>query len=291
MQELRGTGVALVTPFNEDSTINYSGLSKLVEHTIAGGVNFLVVMGTTGENVTLSEVEQRQVLDHVIKVNAHRVPIVLGMGGNNTAALVSKLSSYNLDGVKAILSVSPSYNRPTQEGIYQHFTEVAKASPLPVILYNVPGRTSSNMLPETTLRLARDFKNIIGIKEAVNDMSQVLRLLKDRPEGFLVLSGDDALALSLVSAGGDGVISVIAQGIPEEFCGLIADGLNEIFAKAYTSLYNLLPSIDLIFAEGNPAGIKSLLQHKEICERHVRLPLVAASDKLHSDIGKFLETL
>ncbi len=291
MQELRGTGVALVTPFNEDSTINYSGLSKLVEHTIAGGVNFLVVMGTTGENVTLSEVEQRQVLDHVIKVNAHRVPIVLGMGGNNTAALVSKLSSYNLDGVKAILSVSPSYNRPTQEGIYQHFAEVAKASPLPVILYNVPGRTSSNMLPETTLRLARDFKNIIGIKEAVNDMSQVLRLLKDRPEGFLVLSGDDALALSLVSAGGDGVISVIAQGIPEEFCGLIADGLNEIFAKAYTSLYNLLPSIDLIFAEGNPAGIKSLLQHKEICERHVRLPLVAASDKLHSDIGKFLETL
>lgn len=300
MQELRGTGVALVTPFNKDLSIDFDGLTRLVEHCIAGGVNYLVALGTTAESATLTDEEKKQLIAHIIKVTNKRLPIILGVGGNNTAAIVAELSSSSFEGLTAILSVSPAYNKPTQEGIYQHFAAIAQASPLPVILYNVPGRTGSNMLPKTTARLASDFSNIVAIKEAVNDMSQVLHLLREVPDDFVVLSGDDTLALPLVTAGGMGVISVIGQGLPELFSQIMDDGLHSAFgsaevyaersrsAKAYKSHLSLLPLIDLIFEEGNPAGIKSLLAHQGICKSYVRLPLIPVSESLHQRIGQFL---
>lgn len=291
MQELRGTGVALVTPFNEDLSIDYNGLTKLVEYCISGGVNYLVALGTTAESATLSSEEKQAVVTHIVKVTNGRLPVVLGVGGNHTAAVVAELKNGKYDGISAILSVSPAYNKPTQEGIYQHFAAVATASSLPVVLYNVPGRTSSNMLPETTARLARDFDNIIAIKEATGDMSQVLELIHKTPDDFMVISGDDTLSLSLVSAGGSGVISVIGQGIPEVFTEIINNGLDNAFAKAYKEHFKILELIDLIFEEGNPAGIKSLLAHQGVCKPFVRLPLVKATDELHQKIGAFLNTL
>lgn len=286
MKVLRGTGVALVTPFNEDLSIDFGSLTKLVEHCVKGGVNYLVVMGTTAESATLSVSEKKEVVAHVREINAGRLPIVIGVGGNNTATVVQELQQFDYEGVTAILSVSPAYNKPTQEGIYQHFAAIAKVSPLPVILYNVPGRTGSNMLPETSARLARDFDAIVGIKEATSDMAQVLQLICQTPDDFLVLSGDDTLSLPLVSAGGGGVISVIGQGLPTVFSALISDGLSGAFAKAYENHLQLLDIIDLIFKEGNPAGIKSLLAHQNICKPYVRLPLVTASDALHKEIGQ-----
>lgn len=291
MQKLRGTGVALVTPFYSDHTVDYDGLARLVNYTIQGGVDYLVAMGTTGESATLTTEEKTAVVKHILKINNGRVPVVLGVGGNNTAEITRQLEHMDTTGITAILSVSPAYNKPTQEGIYQHFAAISKASPLPVILYNVPGRTGSNMLPATTLRLARDFNNIIGIKEAVNDMDQVLRLLAGRPTGFLVLSGDDMLALPLVSAGGDGVISVIGQGLPEAFSVVIRNGLNNASAKAYSDLFPLILSIDLIFKEGNPAGVKALLSYKGICGPAVRLPLVKATATLEEELRHYLERL
>lgn len=291
MQLLRGTGVALVTPFNEDLSIDYDGLEKLVEYNITNGIHYLVVMGTTAESATLTSLEKKSVLENIVKVSDGRVPIVLGVGGNNTMAIVEELSTTDFTGVSAILSVSPAYNKPTQEGIYQHFSVIAKASPLPIILYNVPGRTSSNILPETVARLANDFGNIVAIKEAVNDMAQILKLLRDVTDNFIVLSGDDTLALSLVTAGGDGVISVIGQGLPGAFGGVIKDGLAGDMKKAYRTQFELLELIDLIFQEGNPAGIKALLSHLGICKPFVRLPLVKASSELSASIGSFVKNL
>lgn len=289
MHTLRGTGVALVTPFNaSDASVDYRGLEILIDYNISGGADFLVILGTTGESSTLSASEKVKVIEQVIRFTNKRVPLVLGVGGNHTAAVVEQLKTLDPTDLEAILSVSPSYNRPTQEGIYQHFYAISEASPLPVILYNVPARTGSNMLPETTLKLAHNCKNIIGIKEAVNDMGQILRLLANRPEGFLIFSGDDLLALPLVTAGGDGVISVIAQGIPETFTSVIRDGLQGAFAKAYTNLAPVIPLIDLIFSEGNPAGIKALLASKGICESEVRLPLVKASATLEKKLSLYL---
>lgn len=291
MKELRGTGVALVTPFHKDLSVDFDGLTRLIEHCIAGGINYLVALGTTAETATLTIQEKKQIVAHIVKVTNKRLPIVLGVGGNNTAAVVEELSTTDLDGITAILSVSPAYNKPTQEGIYQHFAAISAASPLPIILYNVPGRTSSNMLPVTSARLASDFENIVAIKEAVNDIAQVLHLIHEVPDDFVVLSGDDALALSLVSAGGSGVISVIGQGLPSYFSQVMNDGLNNAFAKAYQKHLPLLSMIDLIFEEGNPAGIKSLLSHQGICEPYVRLPLMAASDVLHEKIGNALSVI
>ena len=291
MKELIGTGVALVTPFHKDLSVDFDGLTRLVEHCIAGGINYLVALGTTAETATLTIQEKQQIVAHIIKVADKRLPIVLGVGGNNTAAIVEELRASDFNGITAILSVSPAYNKPTQEGIYQHFAAISAASPLPIILYNVPGRTASNMLPKTSARLASDFQNIVAIKEAVNDMAQVLHLLHKVPEDFVVLSGDDALALPLVSAGGSGVISVIGQGLPSLFSQIINDGLNHAFAKAYQKHLPLLSMIDLIFEEGNPAGIKSLLSHQGICEPYVRLPLMAARDILHEKIGDALSSI
>ncbi|WP_299216385.1 4-hydroxy-tetrahydrodipicolinate synthase [uncultured Dokdonia sp.] len=291
MQSFRGTGVALITPFNEDLSIDFDGLTRLIEHNINQGTDYLVALGTTAESATLSEEEKKQIKQHIVSVNKGRLPLVLGLGGNHTAAIVVALSTDGvLDGFDAILSVSPYYNRPSQEGIYAHYKAISEASSLPIIMYNVPSRTGSNMEAATTLRLASDFKNIIAIKEAAGNITQALRLLKDRPEDFLVISGDDMLALPMISAGGDGVISVIGQGLTQSFSGMIRNGLEGAFAKAYTTHYQIMPGIDLIFEEGNPAGIKSLLSQLNLCEDHVRLPLVKASIPLSQKIGVYLKT-
>lgn len=288
MSKLIGTGVALVTPFTRDGKVDPQGLERLVNYQVDQGIDYLVVLGTTGETATLNREERTLVKDVVIRANDGRVPIVLGVGGNNTAEVVRELRELDPEPFAAVLSVSPYYNKPSQEGIYRHFAEVAQASPLPVILYNVPPRTGSNMTASTTLRLARDFENIIGIKEASGDFEQALVLLRDKPVDFLVISGEDKLALPLVLAGGAGVISVIGQGLPREFGEMIRLGLNGKPEEAFAVFYSLMESIDLIFEEGNPAGIKCLLEILELTTSQVRLPLVPASDRLRQKMIKFV---
>ncbi len=282
--KLRGTGIAIVTPFNENKEVDYPALKKLVNYLIDGGVEHLVVMGTTGESAVLTASEKKQILDTVIAENQGRLPIVLGLGGNCTQAVVDQIKSTDFTGVDAILSVSPAYNKPTQEGIYKHFEAVATASPLPIILYNVPGRTSSNMSASLTLRLANNFDNIIAVKEASGDMMQCMEILRDRPEGFLVLSGDDALTLPLVLMGGDGVISVQGMAYPKEFSDMVREGLAGNNEEARKLHYMQLEMMDLIFAEGNPGGIKEVLKLRGVCENYVRLPLVEVSSNLADKI-------
>ncbi|RZS92610.1 4-hydroxy-tetrahydrodipicolinate synthase [Aquimarina brevivitae] len=287
---LKGTGVALATPFSADNSIDFNGLTNLIEHCINGGVEYLVVLGTTAESATLSKEEKIQLIAHVIKVNNDRLPLVLGIGGNNTAAVIEEMQNTDLSSFSAILSVVPMYNRPTQEGILAHYKEINAATSLPILLYNVPSRTGVNMTAETTLKLA-NLDNIIGIKEAVGDFTQVLKIIKDKPKDFLVISGDDTLALPAVAAGGAGVISVVGQGIPKEFSNTIRLGLAGKTDQAFSELYKIMPLIDYAFAEGNPAGIKSILKQQGVCDDHVRLPLVAASDKLSKTIQNFMTTL
>lgn len=289
MKNLIGTGVALVTPFTKERAVDVEALKKLVTYVTENGVDYLVVLGTTAEAVTLSKEEKELVKQTIVEVNNGKLPLVLGLGGNSTQAVVSQLKEENITGFDAILSVSPYYNKPTQEGIYQHFAEVAKASPLPIVLYNVPGRTSSNMLPQTVVRLANDFENIIGIKEAAGNIVQAMELIKNAPKDFLVISGDDMITLPMVLAGGHGVISVIGEGLPKDFSQMVRLGLERKVDEAYALHYKLAESIDLIFEEGNPAGIKELLSQVGICENVVRLPLVPASNELSEKIAKFLK--
>lgn len=274
----RGLGVALVTPFRANGAVDYAGLEKVVEHQVTGGVDHLVVMGTTGESVTLTAAEKKQVLAQVIELVRNRIPIVLGVGGNNTAEVVEQLKSYDLSGVDGILSVSPYYNKPTQEGIYQHYKALAQASLLPILLYNVPGRTMSNITAETTLRLARDFKNIVGIKEASGNLDQIATILKHRPKDFLVISGDDALTLPIMALGGDGVISVVGNALPEEFSRLVHAAMKGDLATARTEHFKLLELMTYLFLEGNPGGIKEALKILGLCDHHLRLPLVPVSE-------------
>lgn len=274
----RGLGVALVTPFRANGAIDHAALAKVIEHQITGGIDYLVVMGTTGESATISTEEKKQLLAQVIEVVHNRIPIVFGIGGNNTAEVVEQLQAFDMDGVDAILSVSPYYNKPTQEGIYQHYKALAQVSLRPIILYNVPGRTMSNIAAETTLRLARDFKNIIAIKEASGNLDQVGLILKHRPEDFLVISGDDALTLPILALGGDGVISVVGNGLPEEFTRLVHAALKGDFQTAQKEHLNLIELITLLFVEGNPGGIKEVLKALGLCDVHMRLPLVPVSE-------------
>ncbi len=288
MENWLGTGVALVTPFDKNGEVDVHGLTQVIEHTIAGGVDYLVVLGTTGESVTLTKDEKKLVMQTVSLVNAGRLPLVLGVGGNNTAALVNELQSMDFMDYSAVLSVSPAYNKPTQEGIYQHFATLSKASPLPIILYNVPSRTGSNMLPETTLRLATDFDNIVGIKEACGDMGQIDQILQQKPANFHLISGDDFTALATVLAGGSGVISVLGQGLPKAFSTMINLGLQGDSEKAYEIHQSLLNGMQLIFEEGNPAGIKTVFEHLGLIQGYVRLPLIRATDGLRQKIKDFL---
>ena len=291
MKRFYGTGVALITPFDMTGEVDFIALEKLLNFQISNGIDYLVVLGTTAETPTLSGNEQQKIVDFIVKVNNKRLPIVLGVGGNNTAEVAKSIQKVNANDIDAILSVSPYYNKPSQEGVYQHFKALSEVSTLPIILYNVPSRTGSNMIPETVMRLANDFENIIGIKEAAGDFEQVLELLRLKPNDFMVISGEDKLALPLVLAGGAGVISVLGQGFPEQFSKMIQLGLEGKVKEAYDLFYKLSFAIDLIFKEGNPVGIKSLLNNLQYCSKNVRLPLIEASadlqQKLITFAGKF----
>ncbi|RWW98881.1 4-hydroxy-tetrahydrodipicolinate synthase [Flavobacterium cerinum] len=291
MQSLIGTGVALITPFKKDLSVDVEALERIVNYQIDGGINYLVVLGTTAENATLNKDEKELVIKTVLKANAGKLPVVLGVGGNNTLEVVEELKTRDLSAFVAILSVSPYYNKPTQEGIYQHFKAVAEASPIPVILYNVPGRTASNMLPATVIRLANDFKNVVAIKEAAGDIVQAMKLIQNKPEGFLVISGDDMVTLPMVLAGGAGVISVIGEGFPKEFSTMVRLGLEKKVDEAYKLHYLLADSIDMIFEQGNPAGIKSVFKHLGLCEDAVRLPLVTVNEDLAGRLGDFVKKI
>jgi 4-hydroxy-tetrahydrodipicolinate synthase len=285
---LRGTGVAIVTPFKSNGSVDFEGLKKLINHLIKGGVEYLVVMGTTGESVTLSKEEKQQVIDFVVKENKKRVPLVLGVGGNYTDKIVSQIKKVNASAFSAILSVSPYYNKPSQEGIYQHYKAISKASKLPIILYNVPGRTSSNISWETTIRLAKDFKNIIAIKEASGNLEQIMKLIKYRPKGFLVISGDDNLTLPILGCGGDGVISVVANAFPKNFSEMVRQGLKGDFTKARALHYPLIDITDQLFADGNPGGVKHALSLLKICDTYLRLPLVEPNDKVKQKLKELI---
>ena len=281
MINLYGTGVAMVTPFNSGGRIDFPALKKLTRHLIDNKVEYLVVMGTTGETATLSASEKRQIFDTVLEENQGAIPVIAGLGGNNTQELVSGLKAFNFDGISAVLSVSPYYNKPNQNGIKAHYTAIADASPLPVILYNVPGRTGSNMAASTTLALA-EHQNIIAMKEASGNFEQCMEIIQHRPKDFYVLSGDDALTLPFLSMGMDGVISVMANAYPRNFSEMVRMGLGGNFKAARELHYGMLDIMNEIFADGSPAGIKEILNHMGICETHVRLPLANVNDQVQA---------
>jgi 4-hydroxy-tetrahydrodipicolinate synthase len=287
MQSLIGTGVALVTPFKNDFSIDIPALKAIVNFQIDNGIDYLVVLGTTAETATLSKVEKELVIKTIVDANDKRLPLVLGVGSNNTQEVIEELNTRNLSDFVAILSVSPYYNKPTQEGIYQHFKAIAEVSTIPVILYNVPGRTSSNVLPSTILRLANDFKNIVAVKEAAGDIVQAMKLIQNAPKDFLVISGDDMITLPMVLAGGSGVISVIAEGFPKQFSEMVHLGLNKRVEEAYKLHYLLADSIDMIFEQGNPAGIKEVFKSLGLAENTVRLPLVNVDEDLAKRLHNF----
>lgn len=274
----------MITPFNKEGEVDYDAVVKVVDHIISGGIDYIVVMGTTAETATLFEEERSKVVSLIVETTNNRVPLVLGIGGNNTASVVSKIKLTDLSSFKAILSVCPYYTKPSQEGIYQHYKNIANASSIPLILYNVPSRSGVSIENETTVRLANDFSNIIGTKDASGDLESVLELLGTVPDGFHVISGDDLLALPIVLAGGSGVISVIGGGLPTQVSQMIHLGLEDKIDQASEYHNQMLEMIDLIFKEGNPTGIKNLSEHIGLCESNVRLPLVAATDELSSSI-------
>jgi 4-hydroxy-tetrahydrodipicolinate synthase len=281
----KGTGVALVTPFKENGEVDYLSLEKVVNHVSDGGVNYLVALGTTAETPVLSAGEKKKVVETILKVNNGKLPVVLGKGGNYTAELVNDIKSSDFEGIDAILSVTPWYNKPNQEGIYQHFAQVAEASPVPVILYNVPGRTSTNISSSTCLKLARDFNGkIVGVKEASGDFKQIMEILSGKQENFDVISGDDAITLAMIALGGSGVISVIANAFPAQFSQMVNFALEGDLPAARDKHYPLLPVIDALFAEGNPAGVKAFMKLQGLLEDTVRLPLVKVSDCLRTKI-------
>ncbi|OMP29788.1 4-hydroxy-tetrahydrodipicolinate synthase [Mangrovimonas sp. DI 80] len=291
MTKFYGTGVALITPFNEDLSVDHEALKNIVNYNVENGTDYLVISGTTGESVTITKEEKKAIIATIVEANNGRLPLVLGIGGNNTANVIEEIKATDLSQIDAVLSVSPYYSKPTQEGIYQHFKAISEACPVDIILYNVPGRTASNMLPETTLRLANDFKNIVAVKEAGNNMGQYLKLLKDKPEDFLIISGDDDLALAVVLAGGAGVISVIGQGLPKQFAKMIKLGLEGKAKEAYDIHFKLMDIVGYIFAENNPAGIKAVFEALGLANDAVRLPLVPATEELKQKIKDFIANL
>ena len=283
MKEIKGTGVALVTPFKENGEVDHIGLAKLIEHQMQGGTDFLVIMGTTGESATITSEEKLAIINTIKAANSKNLPLVLGVGGNCTRTVCNALRDTNFDGFTAILSVSPYYNKPNQEGIFQHYTAVANVSPLPIILYNVPGRTGSNISAETTLRLAQH-PNICATKEASANWEQVMEIIQNKPEGFVVLSGDDNYTLPFISLGMDGVISVICNAYPKEFSTMVHSALENNFDNARKEHYKLLKQMNLIFADGNPGGIKVVLNEMGICENEVRMPLNVVNEEVEKQL-------
>lgn len=284
MNKFQGTGVALVTPFNADGTVDYDGLGRLINHLIEGKVEYLVSLGTTGEASTLNKEDKKKIWEFTAEVNNGRLPLVAGIGGNDTAEVTNSIKTFEVNGYDAILSASPYYNKPTQEGIYQHYKAISESSALPIFLYNVPGRTASNVSPETTCRLANDFKNIIGTKEASGSFDQFNQIMRDKPADFLLISGDDPIAMPMISLGAVGVISVIGNAFPKQLSDMIRLSLKGDYAAAQPKHLSLIEITRMMFAEGNPAGVKAALKHLGICDDHVRLPLVKVSDTLRKAI-------
>lgn len=286
--KFRGMGVAVITPFNEDGKTDFAALQRIIEHLIKGKTDYLVIQGTTGESVTIKKDEKRAILDFVLEINNKQLPVVYGIGGYDTAEILETLEKTDLDGVDAILSVSPYYNKPTQEGIYQHYKKLNEHTPKPIILYNVPGRTGRNVLAETTLRIANDCKNIIGIKEASGSFNQIMSIIQERPKDFLVTCGDDAIALPAVSVGADGVISVVGNAFPFEFSEMIRHALKGEYEAAQKIHYQLLDIIQNLFVESNPSGIKEVMKILGICGNTTRLPIVPVSEATSKKIYQLL---
>ena len=289
LSKLKGTGVAIVSPFKKSGALDFDAYEKVMNHIIQGGCEFIVVLGTTGESPTISKQEKKELIQFSVEKNAGRVPLVAGIGGNNTAEVIAAVQDTSFKGVDAILSVCPYYNRPQQEGIFRHFKAVSEESPVPVILYTVPGRTGSNISALTTLRLARECNNIIGIKEASGSIDQIGQVLRNRPKDFLVLSGDDALTLSLLALGADGVISVVANVFPKEFSDMVRFGLKGDFAKARQIHFRLLNFINSLFADGSPAGVKAALEIKKLAGNFLRLPLVPVNNSTYKLIQQLIK--
>jgi len=291
MNRFHGTGVALVTPFNADGSVDYDGLKKLINYQIDGKVEYLVSLGTTGESATLNKEEKKKIWAYTAEINNGRLPLVAGIGGNYTAELIEAIKDFDRNGYDAILSASPYYNKPTQEGIYQHYKAISESTDMDVLLYNVPGRTASNVSPETTCRLAHDFKNIIGTKEASGSFDQFNQIMRDKPEDFMLISGDDPVALPMIALGGAGLISVVGNALPFELSEMIRLSLKGDFKAAQPLHLQLVEFTRLIFAEGNPAGVKAALKHVGICGDHVRLPLVSASADLAASIAAQIQKI
>jgi len=287
--KFQGTGVALVTPFDTVGKIDFPALGRIVEHVINNGVDYLVVLGTTGETVTLTKPEKKEILDFVIATNNKRLPIVLGVGGNNTAEIIETLQHQDISGVDGILSVSPYYNKPTQEGIFQHYKAITAACPLPFILYNVPGRTGSNMTADTCLRIAASCNNVVAVKEASGNMSQIMEILKNKPAGFDLISGDDNLTLAMMSLGAIGVISVVAQAYPRQYSDMVRHCLAGQFDQARELHFGLHDFINFLFADGSPGGIKAALEVMELCQHYQRLPLVPVNENVYQKIKEFIK--
>ncbi len=279
-----GTGVAIVTPFKANGAVDYKSLEKVLEHIIKGGVEYVVALGTTGESATLSKEEKKDVLSFIVSKSKKRIPVVAGIGGNNTAEIIKNFESMPLKGVSAILSVSPYYNKPNQRGLYAHYKVLANEAPLPIILYNVPGRTAMNMTAETTLKIAHDFKNIIATKEASGNLEQIMSIVKDKPKDFMVISGDDNLTLPMIAGGAVGVISVVANAFPKVFSEMVRQCLKGDFKKGRDLHFKLNDITSLLFADGSPGGIKAVLEMMGICEEHVRLPLVGINDSVRKQL-------
>jgi 4-hydroxy-tetrahydrodipicolinate synthase len=287
-----GTGIAIVTPFTKEGAVDYTALDKLVEYQISNGIDYLVILGTTAEAATLSKEEKRKVIDQILKTNKKRVDLVVGFGGNNTAEVVAQIKEFErFDEINGILSVSPYYNKPSQEGIFQHYKCISEASPVPVIIYNVPGRTGSNIAASTTLRIANELENVIAIKEASGDLVQIMEIIKSKPDDFIVISGDDALTYPMIQLGASGVISVIGNAYPKEWSDMVNYSLEGKNKEALELHYRLLDSVHAIFEEGNPSGVKAILEMKNIISNNLRLPLCKVSKELYEKLSKLNSTI
>jgi 4-hydroxy-tetrahydrodipicolinate synthase len=289
MKKFRGTGVAIVTPFKNDYSIDFAALGRVVNHVITGGVNYIVAMGTTGEPATLTKDEKKALISYVVEVVDNRVPLIVGIGGNNTQEVINLVRHSNLTGVDGILSVAPYYNKPSQKGLFQHFKAIATSSPLPLIIYNVPGRTSCNISSETCLELAHACDNIVAVKEASGDISQIMKIIKGKPENFNVISGDDMMTIPIIAAGGVGAISVLANAFPAQTSELIGHALKNNFKSARDLQFRFIEMTELLFADGNPSGVKAMLSILNICQNILRLPLVPVSRTVYSRIQKAIE--
>ena len=288
-KKFRGTGVAIVTPFKNDLSIDFAALGRMVNHVINGGVNYIVVMGTTGESATLTKDEKKAIISYVVEVTDNRVPLVTGIGGNSTQEVINCVRYANLTGVDGILSVAPYYNKPNQRGLFQHFKAIATCSPIPVIMYNVPGRTCSNISSETCLELAHECDNIVAIKEASGDITQIMRIIKDKPDSFSVISGDDMMTIPIISSGGSGVISVLANAFPAATSELVTNSLKSNFKSAREIQFRYLEMTELLFIDGNPAGVKAMLNIMNLCQNNLRLPLVPVNRAIYSRIQKAID--